>query len=966
LDDLTYLKKIRTIIATTEYDDISKGLVICGNNDIGEYECKAIKRMAWNFRDHDYNINKPDTTSSNWSTIFDTADIVYLHEGWEAFVCKYAYDNITDCKLLNEEETYDGFNSTFLKPELLIVQPKTPEVLQEAYGDIPYALVYDEPNFNGNHVLVYADSSEDIKMYPNPIKYPRSVFNNHKGLNLYLNIGDIVKNTTLGSGSSLYDITNDKFINSTDSTPWEIESNISGTIVTYTNEKFGVHNDGMKIIYSNGIPITRYTGDVFLGYHNSFIKSISLSEGWEAYICNDVERNNCLHYDTEGELKISLVAIWGNYFTIEYMKIQPKNHATFNRFYGHREYNGNQQEYGNGLIGYVELYENIDYTGRKEIIIGSGKFKIGEDTFLKPRDVKRVKVVGGVNLTGSYGGFDPQGNWVSNEIETFLGSNIPIYHYNTFLNSITVPYSNQPSIITHAEMSANARSVAKGLYSYTPAGIVKNYYTSEDVSPESTKRKSEENFWKENEEQNKIMDNADFVYYAAHGAWDSDGGSQAVLDSFSFVSSYSKEGKSMGDYETEWMLTSACNSLGKYKCIECEDVIDGYLVTLTGEDECRHIPPTHDDCSRSIKTTEKDALEVYDDIFANGLHGFAGMYTVSKWIGTYYGESSNFWKKIKNGSSVAYSWTSSFGSYVPERNAGYIAPGPCRKYLKNGEMIYSYIHNDHFWGYGAIYGGTRPDPNKEFIKNEGFCYYSYNNGDQNGDYDFSQINPSSSDWLVLNQDEDNSFVKDSLSSNIVNYFNVKPDNVFIGDSLVSFGIENRNDFLTIESDVSVSIHDASMKDDNLVYSLKHNADIFYDNNVKSIVDKYGYEILNVNLSMIVDRHYDTDENPDKEINASEVIFSYNLSKNGNPFLEENYVKIGVNPKTGEILSVSTKISPIEESGEKIDYQKIDSDYNELVIQDGEVYLKAYCLINNQYRPAIYRVDVSDIEVVKVY
>jgi hypothetical protein len=278
-------------------------------------------------------------------------------------------------------------------------------------------------------------------------------------------------------------------------------------------------------------------------------------------------------------------------------------------------------------------------------------------------------------------------------------------------------------------------------------------------------------------------------------------------------------------------------------------------------------------------------------------------------------------------------------------------------------MVYSYVHNDHFWNYGSINGGTQKDPNKAFIVNEGFCYYAYA-GYKERPYSFSDIKHDPANWIILDQ-EDGGFVTDGITSNLLSYFKINEDDVFVGESLISYSKADENNFLTMNFDKDSSIWDVFI-DDNLVYSLKNNSDIFYENNIQSIVDTYNYEILNVNLSLIADRHYDYEGNADDEVGVYEVIFTYNLSNNGNPFLEENYVKIGVNPVTGDITSIKTKIMPIGESNEIIDYKLIDNDFNDLVSQNGEIYYKAYYKTNNQYRPAIYKIDTSDIEVVKVY
>ena len=86
----------------------------------------------------------------------------------------------------------------------------------------------------------------------------------------------------------------------------------------------------------------------------------------------------------------------------------------------------------------------------------------------------------------------------------------------------------------------------------------------------------------------------------------------------------------------------------------------------------------------------------------------------------------------------------------------------------------------------------------------------------------------------------------------------------------------------------------------------------------------------------------------------------------NPFLDENYVRIRVNPATGEILSCRAKVMAVTQGNEIIEHKVIDNVYNELVEQNGDNYYKGYYKENNQYRPAIYDISKADIEVVKVF
>jgi len=120
------------------------------------------------------------------------------------------------------------------------------------------------------------------------------------------------------------------------------------------------------------------------------------------------------------------------------------------------------------------------------------------------------------------------------------------------------------------------------------------------------------------------------------------------------------------------------------------------------------------------------------------------------------------------------------------------------------------------------------------------------------------------------------------------------------------------------------------------------------------------------LSLIVDRHYDYDGNPDATVNIYEFVFTYQLSNNGNSFLDTNYVRIGINPLTGNIQSVKSKLLALESNKNSIDYKKIDSDFDNLTNGNAEGYYKAYYKEGEEYRPAIYKLNESSVDIIKKY
>jgi len=127
------------------------------------------------------------------------------------------------------------------------------------------------------------------------------------------------------------------------------------------------------------------------------VSKIELYDDWEVFLCSDVSKNNCKFINKIGNIR-SDYWNYGENNKIAYMLVQPKNHATINRFYGHKEYN----EKGNGADGYVELYYNRDLTGRREVLIKKKNaginINIGNDTIIKPEQVKGIRIIGGLGV----------------------------------------------------------------------------------------------------------------------------------------------------------------------------------------------------------------------------------------------------------------------------------------------------------------------------------------------------------------------------------------------------------------------------------------------------------------------------------------------------------------------------------------------------------------------------------------
>ncbi len=813
-------------VITDDNTDLSDGLIVCKDDD-----CMSLRYHDYFYDIDHYSENWPfDLSSKSTKSVFNDADTIYLHHGWEALLCKEVNSSLKDCKKLPNAITYNNWieitsigGGAFI-PKFIILQPNNKEKLDRVAG-MNYTVLYSDPNYSGNGIVYWKMNER----YPMPIKQIRSIYS--VGNNTYLNLNTIEKFNFNGKLSDRYLVINDdKYLHTTDSTPWEFDS-IPGCYNSIILEKEynTIKNEGVELILNIDGKLCASFLQGRLN-ENSIISNVSdcgvektlgellkseityfeVLEGWEVHICDKNENCGFIDTNTNGEdfknmLFDKYIDDKGN--IIGKMLIQPKNHQKMNQFYGHKEY---QEQNGiNALDGYVILYKNNKYKdcyldvsfnnympsiicGGKEIIIPKqGEYlNIGEDTIFKPEEVKGIRVVGDIdiNIWGA-----PRICDIFNQCDTLEAGNYHIenkYLLTDYISSIDVSSIKRPTVTLIKALTPGAE-FGNGMVKFKPENSNSFALRGSD-SPKCYREMHvvKEKDWKVNEageeyNQNRDMDNGDLLVIDGHGSWHTNkGSSQEIMgghtplktdshDSKDFLQYSESQGQSLADYETDWIITPACNSLGKNNiCTECEyyDDVTGnqffynYGIKDCADDEVECLNTTTKDneevCNKcklngniytnlricnnlkmhckdhSSNTKEKEVLNSYSEHFINGLHGLGGMYKLSFWP-CYNpfddcGElAEDFWDYIKDEKSVAFSYLVALGSegyLTPGRNAGYIAPGLCETVIDynplnhhNGGIIPSYVYQDHYWGYG----NTLPDPNREFIKKYGFCYTSY-------------------------------------------------------------------------------------------------------------------------------------------------------------------------------------------------------------------------------------------------
>lgn len=583
------------------------------------------------------------------------------------------------------------------------------------------------------------------------------------------------------------------------------------------------------------------------------------------------------------------------------------------------------------------ICEEETYCGQKEIIWGNQDKKVivGTDTIIKPEEVKGIRGVGNMTYTinGNYLGIDYKDQYVEKHL---ILDRLNFLTFKDHHPVITLIKGNSYSESFGVGVLKNVNIVGANFLAYR--GDSYEHSTDQKYIPltydiDTSKELNEEY------SQNRDMDNGDMLIITGHGGWNNSGAYQEIANSNDndFDQYQKNQGLSLGDYETEWMLITSCNSLGD---------------------------------SDDYNTTDIEAIEAYSPLFVNGLHGIGGMYDESDWAPgegdhtQYVDEAKDFLKDLKN-NSIAEAWTETLGMiwHAPSfwlwdgywaRFAGYIAPGPCRGYHLGDKYISSYVHDDHFHGYG----NTLRDPDRNFIIQHGYCYYAWSGGRRNSSYDFNEvITHPDDDWEVLTRlGSLNSLIRD----NITTFLNDDSYNIIENDERIFYN-KNSNEYLSTNSlDKALS--------DSFIESLKENTDIVYAQVFDKLLTKEGYQLRNIEMSYKSEQHYSGKIVRDENVSITQVVFTYNLSYDGYPFLNQNRVQIGINPQTNEIEFINSEIISIEKTGNVIDSSDMELDLSLLQNDDKTAYYLSYIYHQNEYRVAILSIEreSKQVSIVKIY
>ena len=289
--------------------------------------------------------------------------------------------------------------------------------------------------------------------------------------------------------------------------------------------------------------------------------------------------------------------------------------------------------------------------------------------------------------------------------------------------------------------------------------------------------------------------------------------------------------------------------------------------------------------------------------------------------------------------------------YGCARFAGYIAPGHCRGYFKDGKHIPSYIHNDHYWGYGNVLN----DPDRNMVSDDGGCYYSYYN------WNHDHVNIYTSGWNVLIGDDYEQERLNELIINKITNYNKSGDNIDVYSNKVVFN-EESSDYLNIESsDIQSIITDSFIKE------IKTKAEDTYIFLFNDILKEHSYEISNTITTLVKESHVTYDGVNDYS-NINEVLFTFNLSYKGYLFLEKNTITIGINPKTKKITTIEANLLSLKGVSSD-DSKKIDQDFNLFKETDELSYSKSYIKVeDDSYHITILSFNklTGNVNVVKIY
>ncbi len=1001
IDDEFFYPESFSNLLITENNNIDDGLLICNNildsgGTIVDVDCRSLQYHAYYFH-----LPSKQVESSNWpktntndSFIKGDNNLIYLNDEWEALICPQVDSQLKDCKKIEQGVTYENWSELGITLTttpattdfqlFLIIQPSNREKLEKLSGG-NYTMLYADPNYSGNSIAYWKKGER----YPTPIKRVRSILN--KGdVNTYLNSNKI----------QVYNLNNevkndDNYLHTTDSTPWKFDdptilSTLPETIFLVNKYKGDIENEGVLLNISYKFYNSTYymdrilQGEINEDYSLAYtplidliparIKKFDVYPDWEAYICKDEEKKECKYFDSGYNQLTSLQSFLSN-STIKYMLIQPKDHQKMNQFYGHKEYKEDYKDV-EAINGYIILYRNPDFEDcidsnckQKEIILPSRtNVIIGQDTIIKPNEIKAVRIVGNI-------GYEI---YTADKVIHNTGGNNDIkmkYLVLTDVTSIQIKNSYIPTVIISDSQDVPMFGFSWGIYGSWNRYVNKQFYSSRSgLDPQfnddwwewyyfsedddanhipSEAINKGLSIYNEYQQQNRDIDNGDLLFISAHGSWKEDINGNATSSSsvlgkkggFSLQHSSNFEdnfGGAIGDYETEWLLLSTCNGLG-------------------GKGVAR-----------------EKVLEAYSSYFINGLHGIGGFYNIAHFLpitdNYYKNDGANFFKDIYHyNTPISEIWVTNMYSndIGTKRWAGYVAPGPCIGYKKDGKYIPSYVHDDHFWSIiGMEKRITLPDPNRRFIMEHGYCYFSGAHGDY-PDYLFSDVITTSpnDEWQILTE-IDQDYLNNKLLGSIIDFtqdsYNTR---LYENVNKIKYGNVDFNNYIELEN-ISETIHPEFASQESLISSLfKDNIVNVYDTIFSEVISNYNYNINSITVTYITDQHYSPEGSPDELSKVYEIDFKFNIAVNNHNFIENNEIIIGINPATYEITKIKSKILSLMPT------ETIDKDINVILENyiDGDKenngkYYSRYVKIGDDYTAIIFKKynDSNKIEMREIF
>ncbi len=302
--DMTSILYVK-LVTRTSNESNGNGVYLCNNND-----------NCYNINNHiTFNDNfNPEWSNCSKGKIYIPGDnicvsnsefgnklehaLYYLNDGWEAFLCKHENDDIKECKY----QENSGWHGMGLIKKIIVQAKLNTDTFNEFYANKEYVITYDEPNFNGNHIIYSINGLQN-----NSILRVRSIETSSNNIRTYLNTNSIEPS---------YNIKNDRYLTNTDATSFIFDektidngsgsyyNTIMGFIVPnkVNKAKFGYKSIRLDIKTNNKFKTYDIeNGGVEISHLNG--KSCNSQYNTEVYECDNkthrIHRKLCYGYNSD-------------------------------------------------------------------------------------------------------------------------------------------------------------------------------------------------------------------------------------------------------------------------------------------------------------------------------------------------------------------------------------------------------------------------------------------------------------------------------------------------------------------------------------------------------------------------------------------------------------------------------------------------------------------------------------------